>query len=71
MDEKPSGLFAYKSLRMIICEWSIGSMSIDCLFEKIIGTPFKYYSMGSGLTIATIEPIIKTPLSMALRKILK
>ena len=30
-----------------------------------------YYSMGSGLTIEIREPILKTPLSIALRNLLK
>ena len=63
--------FYSNSLSMGISERFIGSISIDCSFETIIGTPFMYSSLGSGLTIAIIEPIIKTQLYMALRNILK
>ena len=54
---------------MVVGEWFIGSTRIDCSLETIIGTPFMYSPTGSGLTIAIREPMVKTPLSLAIRNI--
>ena len=56
---------------MGIGEKCIGSMRIYCLSKTMIGTQFMQSSIGSGLTIAIIEPMLKTPFISSIEKYIK